>query len=782
MAKAQVVPSPASPPSGGPWEDFQQPDVNLSLSKGVDVAAQAQADADLARKQKVSNYALSPNAPKQPTRLGDFQQFEWGEGYHGVDPATGKPAELRINPAKDFVARDPETGKLAVYARHERSAGAEAEALTNQPRASGAQGLLEGMVVGPIAGIQRSVQALGAAERAAQGARAVETFGTKTGAAMATERAAAAARDAQAFKDLDVRRFGPAFNQGPVASIAKQLTETPVIGGPLRNALEESYKDTAAAGSRIADAIAPSASVEQTGAALQRGLDRYRTAGIRDLEPGVLENMGIAARAPVQPRTTMTQGAAERLEQAGLIRVASGETAQATTARGATVPAARPLNETITARRGAEDMSQAELNRIIRAPSADTSFAARQEALFEHAWNQIPAKLKINSAANPDLMAAVNTKNAFQQMAAAEAKAGISGGIVGGRFAGMADRVKTNVTLPDLKLMRTEIGRSLSNFGIYDARLDRSQLKHLYGAISRDIEVGVMDLANRARIQSRLGNNRADAVSLDAARKAEGALYALRRADRYTRMGMERMDRFAKLVGTENPQAAAGLLIRSALDGTKGNMQMLRTSLAVLRPEERSQVSRMVFEELGKPQASAGGIVQEAKFSMESALTRWQAMSPEARNLLFGGELKKDIDNFIHVVSRLANVEKTANRSRSGTNAMNLTALVGSAGSIAAGNIAVPLGVAGSGLAASILMSRPAYVRWMTTYAQVRAAVARSRINANTARLQVVVNRLGDLAQKDQALLPIYRAVAAENGVGERPNEQQPIEQQPRLH
>ena len=750
-------------PAGNVFDQFDAPSRPApSFGEAASALYRSEMESKRLSRQGVSPHVFSDYAPAKVQKLGEVD-----EGNEIPNSYKDTSGTLRVaNPKTDFIANDPETGKLTVFARHTAAAGSEAQTLTNEGKlARIGRELVPSFATGPVAGIQRT----------AEGVRALGTVGTRTGAELATQRATEAARDAQAFKDTQVRPFGPAFNQGPVASVAKQLSETPIIGAPVRNALEESMRDTVAAQGRILNAMAPSASVEQTGAAMQRGLDRYRTAGIRDVEPGVLENMGIEARAPVQARVGMTEGAADRARQADQIRQQAGETSQALTSRGVSVPSARPMSETITARRTAEDMSPQELARIIRAPSSEVSFAAKQEALFEHAWQQIPAKFKINNTRNPDMMRATNTDQVFRGLGEAERRAGISGGIVDGRFAGMAERLRTNVQLQDLKTMRTEIGRALSNFGVYDSRLDRTQLKQIYGAISRDIEVGVMDLANRARIQSRLGNNRADAVGVDAARRAEGALYALRRADRYTRMGMERMDRFSKVVGTDNPQAAAGMLIRAALDGTRGNMQMLRTATAVLRPEERSQLSRLVFQELGRPQASAGGIVQELGFSPESALTRWQSMNPAARTLLFGGEHAKAIDDFVRVVSRLANVEKMANRPRTATNAMNLSALLGSAGSIAAGNIAVPAGIAGTGLAASVLFSRPAYVKWATTYAHLRAAALRAPINVTAPRMITHINRLGELAKRDQALLPVYRAIAAENGIAESPDAQQEV-------
>jgi hypothetical protein len=62
---------------------------------------------------------------------------------------------------------------------------------------------------------------------------------------LAAQRAAEMVEDRAAYARLGVRPFGPAFNQGPVASVAKQITETPIIGGPARRGLEESISGTA---------------------------------------------------------------------------------------------------------------------------------------------------------------------------------------------------------------------------------------------------------------------------------------------------------------------------------------------------------------------------------------------------------------------------------------------------------------------------------------------------------------------------------------------------------
>jgi hypothetical protein len=166
---------------------------------------------------------------------------------------------------------------------------------------------------------------------------------------------------------------------------------------------------------------------------------------------------------------------------------------------------------------------------------------------------------------------------------------------------------------------------------------------------------------------------------------------------------------------------------------------------------------------MGEPVGSARGVVQEVGFSPSSFMTRLNNMQPEARELIFGRAHVQALNDLGRVVNRLANVEALTNTSRSATNALQLGSLLGTGGAIAAGSDAflTALGVAGAGLSASILFSRPAYARWAIGYAQLRAALSQSSrvlpaMTAHIARLQAMAN-------SDPLLLPIVRAVRRDN-------------------
>lgn len=587
-------------------------------------------------------------------------------------------------------------------------------------------------------------------------------IGTQTGQSMARQRYTEAVADAAAHDNLDVRPFGPSFNQGPVASIGKQLTETPIVGGPLRNNLDETMQDAATAAGRIAQQISPTATAESAGSAVQRGLARMATAGMEDLEPAALQRLNVPTVAAVPRQQVMSANAAQAAQQAAPIRQQIGANTAQTT-RGATVPAARPLSQTLTTRTTPEMLDDAQLARVIRAPAHETSFAARQEALYERAWRMIPAMLRSNGTANPNLVAAVNTRNALGEIAANIASQ------IGGQNAiavqgPLAQRIRNahggNLQINDLRAIRTEIGRQMRGQGGMPTEntLNRTQLQQLYGALSRDIETGIETLANRAAIQAgRTGN----AQDIAMARQAAGALHAMRTADRYTRQGMERIERFMAVMNAQSPEQAARRIVQASLDGTKGNIRMARAAANALRPEERSDMGSLIIQEMGRPVASARGIVAEVGWSPQSFVTRWMQMSPEARGLWFTAEHGQAIDDLFRVAHRLANVEALANTSRSGTNAMNMGGALAGIGSLARGDIATPLAIGASSVAASVLMSRPAYTRWMTQYMRLRANV-RDGSDRAIAPLLRHVSGLEQMAHRDPALLPVFADIIPE--------------------
>ncbi len=96
-------------------------------------------------------------------------------------------------------------------------------------------------------------------------------------------RAQDAAADLQAFKNTDVRPYGPAFSSGPIGGLSKSLSDTPIIGAPVRNALEESIGGAKRASDDIASRFGNTATDEQAGRVVQEGIERYKDARSDDI-------------------------------------------------------------------------------------------------------------------------------------------------------------------------------------------------------------------------------------------------------------------------------------------------------------------------------------------------------------------------------------------------------------------------------------------------------------------------------------------------------------------
>lgn len=680
--------------------------------------------------------------------------FVTGEGKNGAlfYEEDGQP--MVVNPREHIVLTDPANGKMTVFQRNsEWDEGATAGV---------SRVITEGLLPNPL-GIGRAANT---------------ALGSPHLGAYSTTRAAEAAEDLAAAQRLNIDLPGVVFSTKPVRGLAKSLEETPLIGAPLHNSVTGAYQGMSDAAEAIANQMSRVSTFDQAGQTLQTGLDRFRTAGINRIEPPILEGMDVTTTNPVVPGSMTTADAARRATSAEQIAPTIGaNTVQ--TSRGVAVPPPAPTTAILRARTTAEALSDAEIARLIRAPSSQTSFAARQEALYERAFRNLPDLFRSDGTVNPNVFGTPNSAAVARGMLQGEQAARISGGVLEGRFGPLVEALsnaRVNFSLDSLRAARTEVGRALSSFGNYDARLDRSQLRQLYGAISQDLEMGLRDLANRAILGTRASNRAGESyfggtgqqlVTPEQARAAVQALRDYRIADRFTRVGMQRMDNFMSILDAANPERAAQRLIQATLEGGRGNQQLVATALGALRPVERNDIGALVLRNMGKPLPSARGVAQETGFSPQSFTTRWNAMDQRSREMLFGGDVARSINDLYRVANRIANIEALANVSRSGVNAMNLGGLVGLLMSLARGDVILPMAVGGGGALISTILSSPLYARWATGYMSLKAQAIRSPQQVNAA-LIAHINRLQQMATKDVSLAPLVRAVEAENGIGQR--------------
>lgn len=534
-------------------------------------------------------------------------------------------------------------------------------------------------------------------------ARATSLAGPAAGAAQA-ERAATAVDDMAAFERSRVPMFSPAFSSGPVRGAAKSLADTPYIGAPLNNALDRSIQGTADAVDDVAGKLGSKPNPQQAGTAVRDGLERFK-----DARPSDVVEDGI-----------------------------------------------RQLDD----RRIAE---------IIQSPTAETSFKTKQGALYERAWRLIPEEMQKGRAvegqarfmsapsATRDVLEAIVARNTRM----VNASKGEAPPIAGGQLGRMIDAIrnpKWRANLQTLRDMRSEVRRLASGMADTEKNvLKTSDLDRIQGAITRDM-IGQLQ-ANAAKYR--------EAGAFAEADKIERSIKEFSRADQFTRLSIERMDKIERLFKADTGEALARNISSAALDGGRGNIEMLQTLRKTLRPDEMGEVRSMLLSELGKPSGSVRGTAQEIGFNVNSFVTRWNNMSPAARDMLFGGEHRKAIEDIVTVAKRLSNVDAMGNVSRSGTHAVNVGGILALGGSIFSGSFAPAAGGAATAAGLSYLLSRPAYARWTASYLQMRANLAKAPQHV-TANIATHINRLAQLAKQDPALEPIYRSLAEENGVGQR--------------
>jgi hypothetical protein len=715
------------------FDQFDQPDTTFDSIKFSDAKMPTNQPSLVTSGQSFATPAgTAPQAPERPREasvwqhmLEGFENTQRGVGqrtnpnvYHGdgtyLRPVLGEissysdtsPTGLEfktptgdvvpVDQASHVVLRDPVDGKLKAF---QRNPDWDESGLTSLSRF-----VTQGIATGPPTGVARQV--------AGQAA-------SRTSSLMAAERAAEMGQDAQAFRDLGVRPFGPAFSQGPVASVAKQLSETPIIGAPVRNALEESIVDTRNVLQGIAERYGTSATADEAGRVAQAGLERYKDARPTEI----------------------------------VERAATGYTPE-------------------------------QISEIIATPARETSLKTKQAALYERAWNYIPEPMRQGRAVAgqprvvgdmPNARAVleeIQARNARMLVGGAEgANAGRAAPIAsGGMLGGMVDAImnpRWRASLQTMRDIRSDFRRLASGMADTEKNTLRlSDVERVQSAVTRDM-IGLLER-----------NQAAYAAAGDArtARDMGRAITSFRRADQFTRLSMERMETIEKLFNANNATELYRNIANSALGGTKGDVNKLRVLNRTLQRPEMDEIAAYTLRQMGQPVPSARGIVQEAGFSPSSFMTRLNAMEPEARNLIFGHGHTEALNNLGRVVNRIANVEALANTSRSGTNALNLGAMLTGGGMLATGAWQQALGVAATGLAASVLFSRPAYVRWATGYANMRARALQVP-SQNRAALTAHVAKLAEMAKHDPALLPVYRAIASENGVLKGSDQEQPVKQ-----
>ena len=244
-----------------------------------------------------------------------------------------------------------------------------------------------------------------------------------------------------------------------------------------------------------------------------------------------------------------------------------------------------------------------------------------------------------------------------------------------------------------LKTMRSRIGDKLS-----DALLiGRGDLKQLYGALTRDIEAGVLNTGGPTAVK------------------------ALQRANGVYEKGMQKLEDFLQPIYNKvDPDNIVKSLMGSSAEGAT-RITAVKSSLTA--PQYKVLLST-ILDKMGRispGQGLAEGAEQTGRFSTEVFLTNWNKLSPAAKKVLFNGKgfgpgMIKDLDALTKVSSIIRESGKTfKNPSGTADRLAGVGLVIGGGAGFVTGNpmflAALPVVMGASNVTAR-LMTNPRFVKW----------------------------------------------------------------------
>ena len=323
------------------------------------------------------------------------------------------------------------------------------------------------------------------------------------------------------------------------------------------------------------------------------------------------------------------------------------------------------------------------------------------------------------------LVPVIHANNMLRQLEAAVQRApNTQGSAVGAalrELKALVDDAPTGmIRFSDLRAARTSLGKALETPDVtgYSGR-SMGTLRKAYAAMREDIRQAA-DLAGP---------------------EARKALDIHDRYVRYNRnINLDLLDKIDKLGADEQAY-------NFALSGSKDGGTRLLKLRRNFKPEEWDTVAATAFDNLGRARPGSAGATEVGdeigEFSVNTFMTNWNKMSPEARKALFGGtrykELEAPMNRLVRIVDRAKESEKMANPSGTARN------LIAAFGIIEAGRQTAVEGDPYQGvgtLAAGVLAPRyaaklltnPKFVQWLATGVQL-AEKSPASMTSHIARL-----------------------------------------------
>jgi hypothetical protein len=308
---------------------------------------------------------------------------------------------------------------------------------------------------------------------------------------------------------------------------------------------------------------------------------------------------------------------------------------------------------------------------------------------------------RVDSLVDPNIKTPLSaTQNAVAEIAAKRSSAGLSTGKATDAVLEAVQRAD-GLTYEGVKTLRTNVGEMLKG-GILPEGMSGSELKTIYGALSKDLE---------SSIQAAGGTK---------------AAAAFNRANQYYKLASDRRSQLAKIVGSDGNAPAETVLNRlEAMAGSssRADLSKLMQARKAIGSEDWNEIASTLVTRLGRD--------VEGDFSPQRFVTAYGKLSPAGKNILFrsGGksDLASHLDDIAKVSSRFKELQKFANPSG--------TARAAFGGSMGTGAVVAPLlvlkAVVGGRVLASIL-SKPATAASVAKLARSQEALV---VSPSPARL-----------------------------------------------
>lgn len=535
------------------------------------------------------------------------------------------------------------------------------------------------------------------------------------------------------LRELGIHEHGPAIAQaaregaGP-GNFAKTIEGMPFLGKPLQKSTEKFITTAARAGDDIAQGYG-TGNIESAGASVKSYFDKFKNK--RSIAKEDLDNLPdaeINRLATLDPKDLgSVKTAADARYEAAWRQIPEQYRKGAAFAEDPRLMGDMPKTRELIQRIHDDNVRMMNASRLKR-------------------------KMKVGEETAKELP----TRQGAAQKSAIPFRGGILGtaaeDILAGNWKG---------SLQTMRNLRTMARRQASR--VTDTEGNQGS-KGEFEALKKAIDQDMQYLMERVPQRFREGKT----PNEDMAQSFERASQGFRSADSFYKKYAESFEKIAKpLIDTEKNPAVIKKLVDAAKKGTGGDAELLNQFRAMASPQVMDDVAAAAMVDMGRPTGAAGGIVQDAGWSPSKFATAWNNINHEA---LFGHrpELYAKLKKYANVAQGMADYEKLANSSRSGTHGLIGAALLAGPAYLLSNVGTALMGAAGSYGAARWLAS-PQYVDWLTKSASLQKQFAKGGISPAAAktiarrhlvRLQELIAKDGQMSTETKA--NVLRAISAQ--------------------